>query len=393
MTIEERLSILKEIADGMERREKDYIEGFARDIGVSVKVGKTEIDLAINYLRTMVEEVPYVLGKKPYSVVGGILPYDASPIMFARIAGSALLAGNDVYVSFSSLTPASRDITYGIVRNITDRIKINVSMDNRSFGEFCTYNDSIRVFFISGGDDVGRLFESRKDYFDKIIFAGPSGMPICIVNGDVDIASVASFVAFRAFLNGGQYCTTIKRVMVHERIYDDFMEYLLREVKKIKVGDPMDPDTDYGPIKAERTIRLFKRLIESMKGWIITGGDVDEEGYIPPTVVELEYIPDLEAFGPFLGVIKFREIESAINYSLSTRFRHIIYLFGSIPEALLAKVREGYGMVYHNEFVRYLPVRMPYGGKLDAGWVLERKSSGFFKKDGPIVYSEELCHW
>ncbi|MGC8915136.1 MAG: aldehyde dehydrogenase family protein [Thermosulfidibacteraceae bacterium] len=389
--IEERIAVLKEIANKMRSRKEDYVEGFAMDIGVAVKIGSVEVDLAVDYLLTMEEEIGYVSGKRPYGTVGGILPYDASTIMFARLAGSAFLAGNDVCVSFSSLTPSSRDITFDIVRETTDRIRINMEMDNREFGNYCTYDSKVRVFYISGGDEVGKLFESRKEFFDKIIFAGPSGMPICIVDKDVNIEEVSDFVAYRAFLNGGQYCTTIKRVLVNSKIYDGFMENLINRTSKIKVGDPLDPEVDYGPIKAERTIKLFLRLIESMKGRIILGGKVEEGGFIPPTLVELEYIPDLEAFGPFLGVIKFDDIRDAINYALSTRFRHIIYLFGHIPREELLKIREAYGMVYYNEYVRFLPVRMPYGGKMDAGWVIERTSNGFVKRDGPIIYSSEFC--
>lgn len=392
MRLEERLILLREIGIKMKKRIKDYIESFARDIGVSVKVGKMEVMLAVDYLTTMEEEVPYVFGKKPYGVCAAILPYDASCIMFARIVGSAFLAGNKVLISFSSLTPGARDVTNEIVKEVTDAVNINVSYDNRRFGDLVTFDHSVRIFYISGGDDVGRLFESRKSFFDKIVFAGPSGMPICVVNTGSNLKEIAEFVCYRAFLNGGQYCTTIKRVLVREDIYDDFLEYLLTEAKKIKVGDPFDPETDYGPIKAERTIRLFERILNSMKGRILTGGKIEDGGYIMPTIAEIDDIPDLESFGPFLGVIKYRTVEEAVSYSLNTRFRHIIYMFGDFPNDLLRVVKDSYGMVYHNEFVRYLPVRMPYGGRMDAGWVLERKNGNYVKRDGPIVYSSEFCY-
>ncbi len=388
MAIEKRVELLKELGERFEKRKEELIEGFACDIGVAVKIGSAEVEITVDYLKTMEEEVQWVEGRVPYGVVGGVLPYDASIMMFARLAGSAVIGGNRAVVSFSSLTPTVRDIVAEEVRDFADWIEVNKDFDNRKFSERCCEDRSVRVFFISGGNTVGELFKNRLSYFDKIIFAGPSGMPPCIVWEGYDVEKAARFTARRAFLNGGQYCTTIKRVYVKREIFNDFMHYLMEAVGKIKVGDPLDGDTDYGPIKAKRTRVLVERALKMVKGKRVVG-EVDGE-WITPIVVLAEEIPDLEMFGPFLAVKPVNTEDGAFDEALNTRYRHIAYVFGDISERNRDRIREGFGMVHFNPGFTFLPLRGPYGGKLDAGWVLERRKEKIVKRDGPIIYCVEM---
>ncbi len=387
--MKERLELLKEIGERFARKKQELVEAFARDIGVSVKIGRAEVDMTADYLKTMDEEIPWVEGKKPYGTVGAILPYDASTMMFARMAGAALLGRNRVALSFSSLVPTVREIVCDMLNDI-DIIEINREMDNRSFSNYCCTREDIRLFFISGGKEVGRLFEERKEFFDKIIFAGPSGLPPCLVLPGSDVEYVGHFVARRALLNGGQYCTTIKRVYIEKSLFDDFMHYLLKEVDNIKVGDPMDPEVDYGPIKAKRTRVLFERALNRIKGEVLRGGFIDGE-WIPPTVVlTKEPIPDLELFGPYLAVKPFDSREEALKEVCSTRYGHIVYVFGHVEPGEKRFLEENYGMVKYEMKSLFLPLRGPYGGKKDAGWVLEKREEGYIKRDGAIIYAEEM---
>ena len=388
MTVEERLEILKEIAARIKKRKEDFVRGFAEDIGVAVKIGNSEVDITVDYLETMEEELPWVEGRKPYGTVGGILPYDASTMMFARLAGSAIIGGNKVLLSFSSLTPTTRDIMVEELKDLSHLVEINTKYDNRTFGDICC-EKKLGVFFISGGRDVGELFEKRIKFFEKIIFAGPSGLPPAVVLSGADAEKAAAFVARRAFLNGGQYCTTIKRVYVRKELFDDFMHVLLDAVDKVKVGDPLDPEVDYGPIKAKRTRVLMERLLKTVKGKVLRGGKIEGE-WIYPTVVLAEYIPDLESFGPFLAVKPVESDEEAVKEACDTRYGHIAYVFGDY-EPFKGLFEESFGMVHYNPNFVFLPLRGPYGGKKDAGWVLERLSDGSIKKkDGAIIYCQEM---
>ena len=388
MELKERIEILKEIGGKILSRKEELIDSFARDIGVAVKIGSAEVEMTAGYLSTMEEEAEWVKNRSPYGVVGAVLPYDAPTMMFARIAGSAVIGGNSVRISFSSLTPSTRDIVAEITGNIP-QIEINTDMDNRSFSDYCTKSRTVKAFFISGGKEVGRLFERRMESFEKLIFAGPGGMPPCLVLEDADPEKAAEFTAKRAFLNGGQYCTTIKRALVHERVFDEFMHHLLERVDRIKVGDPYEPDTDYGPIKAKRTVVLVERALRKIKGVYLRGGRIEGE-FIPPTVVITQEIPDLEMFGPFLAVKKFKSNAGIVEEALKTRYPFIIYVFGGVSEREKRAIKETYGMHHFNPRFTFLPLRGAFGGKKESGWILERENGCVKKRDGAVIYSVEL---
>ncbi len=387
--LEERLEVLKEMAKKMEAREGDFQEALARDIGQAVKVTREEVRLSVRHLSTMEEEVPHMEGRGPYGLVGAIFPYDGPTVMFARWAGAALLGGNTLRYSLSSLTPGVVEIMDEICKPWCDVIELVKGKDNRDFGWECVEDPRVRVFFISGSGDVGRTYAQVIDQFDKVIYAGPGGMPPVLVFSGARVEEAARFTARRAFLNGGQYCTTIKRALVHRSLVKPFLETLLEETEKIKVGDPLDPQVDYGPIKAKRTRVLFERALERIKGTLLAGGEPQGE-WIRPTVVYTRDIPDIEVFGPFLAVKAFHSDDEILREALWTRYPLIAYAFGKAPLGGKGRLESVYGSVYWDPQFLYLNPRDPFGGRRDAGWVMERKGDIVFRKTGPLVYVEEL---
>ena len=387
--LEERLEVLREMAGRMETREKDFQEALARDIGQAVKVTREEIRLSVKHLATMEEEVPCLEGRVPYGLVGAIFPYDGPTVMFARWVGAALLGGNTVRFSLSSLTPGVVEIMEEICQPWSEVVELVKGKDNREFGWECVEDPRVRVFFISGSGEVGRAYAHVIEHFDKVIYAGPGGMPPVLVFSKADVEKAARFAARRAFLNGGQYCTTIKRALVHRSLVRPFLEALLDETEKIKVGDPMDPQVDFGPIKAARTRVLFERALESIKGTLLTGGPPEGE-WIKPTVVYTREIPDIEVFGPFLAVKAGDSDDAIVREASWTRFPLIAYAFGSPPLGGKGRLESVYGRVYWDPEFLYLNPRDPFGGRRDAGWVLERKGEIVFRKGGALVYVEEL---
>ncbi len=387
--LEERLEVLKEMAGRMEARERDFQEALARDIGQAVKVTSQEIRLSVKHLATMEEEVPQLEGRGPYGLVGAVFPYDGPTVMFARWAGAALLGGNTLRYSLSSLTPGVVEIMDEICEPWRDVVELVKGKDNRDFGWECVEDPQVRVFFISGSGDVGRIYAQVIDQFDKVIYAGPGGMPPVLVFSGAHVEKAARFTARRAFLNGGQYCTTIKRALVHQSLVRPFLEALLDEAEKIKVGDPLDPQVDYGPIKAKRTRVLFERALENIQGTLLMGGP-PEGDWIKPTIVYTNYIPDLEVFGPFLAVKAYSSDEDIVREALWTRYPLIAYAFGKAPLGAKGRLESVYGSVYWDPQFLYLNPRDPFGGRRDAGWVMERKGAIVFRRGGPLEFTREL---
>ncbi|RLB08003.1 MAG: hypothetical protein DRG59_05730 [Deltaproteobacteria bacterium] len=207
--LEERLQVCRELGEKIEQAKHDLIEAAAKDAGFPKKITSIEVDLSVEHLKTMEEEIKYVEGKKPFGMVAAVFPYDAPTVMLARLGGAAILGGNRLRFSFSSLTPLSAEIIMHLARPFSDLESV-YPKDNRDFGKECVEDPEVRVLFISGAGQVGEYYKNSIDHFDKIFFAGPGGMPVAVVFPDTDSEKATQFITTRAFINGGQYCTTIK---------------------------------------------------------------------------------------------------------------------------------------------------------------------------------------
>lgn len=245
---EGRFERILELAQRLENRKSDLQRAAAADAGFPVSVTGMEVDLAVGYLRTMEEEIPWIENGKPYGVVAAIFPYDGHSIMLARLGGAALLTGNSLRFSFSSQTPRFASVMAEICKSFGALDPV-VGMNNREFGEQCVKDHAVRVLFMSGGSEVGQAYRGRREAFDKLLFAGPGGMPAAVVFQDADVEKASRFIARRAFINGGQYCTTLKKALIHRSLYPAVRDRVLEMTAQVRVGDPLDPDTDIGPIR------------------------------------------------------------------------------------------------------------------------------------------------
>jgi acyl-CoA reductase-like NAD-dependent aldehyde dehydrogenase len=336
----------------------------------------------------MEEEISWVQGGDPYGTVAAIFPYDAPTIFLARLGGAAILTDNRLRFSFSSWTPRSAEIIADICKPFS-LFESRLGQDNRDFGQECVADEEIRVLFISGSSAVGEAYRLHHRAFDKLFFAGPGGMPVAIVFEDADPELAVRFIAHRAFINGGQYCTTLKKTLIHRNLYESIRDQVLNKVKQIKVGDPLDPETDIGPIRVERTRLILQNALKKCeKAQVFTGG-IDGE-WVYPMVLEVEEIPDLELFGPFLTFKSFDDPHETIGDLIQTRYGFLLAFFGSPPEGARDLFSDYFGMVYDNPDFYFTPLRLPFGGKKSSGWILERKGDDWIERDGAFLYSQEL---
>jgi len=386
-----RLDEIQRLADAIDRHKTDLMEAAAYDAGFPVTITSIEVDLSVDHLRTMDKEIPWVENGRSYGTVATIFPYDAPTVVLARLGGSALLTGNTLRFSLSSQTPRSATVLAEICKPFQS-IQPVVGMDNREFGRRCVADKDIRLFFISGASAVGEVYRREHKSFDKLFFAGPGGMPAAIVFEDADATSAASFIARRAFINGGQYCTTLKKAYIHRSLYENVRKDILDRVQRLKVGDAFDPKTDIGPIRVERTRNILQNALEKCRpAGLVTGSITGETVF--PLVLETEAteIPDLELFGPFLLLKPFDDPHEAVMELVKTRYGFLLSFFGSPAEKIKALFYSHFGMVHDNPDFTFTPLRLPFGGKKASGWILERKGNNWIERDGAFIYSKELA--
>lgn len=389
--IGERLKAIEFLADRLEERKEDLQEAAAVDAGFSVKITGIEVDLGVQHLRTMREEIPWVEGRKPYGTVAAIFPYDAGAVMLARLGGSALLTGNRLRFSCTSQTPRTARLLAEICDPIPNLEPVR-GTDNRTFGLRCVEDPEVRVLFMSGASAVGEAYRTQHEAFDKLFFAGPGGMPAAVVFEDADPDAAARFIGRRAFINGGQYCTTLKKALIHRKHFDAVRDAVLSHVQAFVVGDPLDLKTDIGPILVKRTRLIVQNAVDRCSDARLLTGGLDGE-WIYPIVMEADEgweIPDLELFGPFLILKPFDDPEEVTRELLLTRYGFLLAYFGNPPEDVRNRFQAHFGMVYDNPEFFFSPLRIQFGGRKESGWIIERDGAGWKTRDGAFLYSREL---
>ncbi|MBW1953601.1 MAG: aldehyde dehydrogenase family protein [Deltaproteobacteria bacterium] len=389
MEIQERLEILAQVAERLERWRDDLVAAEAEDIGAPYQIGHIELDIGIDHLGSMAVEVPHVAGKAPYGTVAAIFPYDAPVVMLARVGGAAVLGGNRFRFSFSSQTPRTARVIAEVVRPFPIFEPV-VGQANPQFGRQCIADPQVRVFFISGGSEVGTIYEQAAVNFDKLFFAGPGGMPAAVLLADTSITAAARYLVRRAFINGGQYCTTIKKAYIHSEIYEQVKSAVLTQLAEIKVGEVHDPDVWIGPIRVERTRRLLSESLEAIPRPRYLVPPRLEGKWIWPLLVEVKEVPDLVMFGPFLALIRVKDDAEAIERVQQTEYPFAVSIFGTPTAEAREQLEQTFGMVYENPNFTFTPLRLPFGGKKQSGWILENKDGSLQRRDGAFIYSAEL---
>jgi acyl-CoA reductase-like NAD-dependent aldehyde dehydrogenase len=155
------------------------------------------------------------------------------------------------------------------------------------------------------------------------------------------------------------------------------------------VGDPLDPATDIGPIRVERTRSLLERALSLCNGVRLLTGSIEGE-WIHPLVLEADEVPDLELFGPLLALRPFDDPDWAVQELIRTRYGFLLAYFGTPPDGARALFDQSFGMVHANPDFFFTPLRLPFGGRKASGWILERTANGWRERDGAFLYCREL---
>jgi succinate-semialdehyde dehydrogenase/glutarate-semialdehyde dehydrogenase len=156
---------------------------------------------------------------------------------------------------------------------------------------------------------------------------------------DVNLEQIAKWNAMASYTNSGQQCFSMKRIIVHSEIYDEYVECLIKEMEKLKYGDPTDPTVDIGPLGSRRILMMMEVMVADAKDYgveIFTGGDKVDTGkdyglFYEPTLVEIK--PDLcedltkapflwreEAFGPVRSITKANSLKDAIRLANASNY-------------------------------------------------------------------------
>ncbi len=267
--------------------------------------------------------------RRPLGVVGAITPWNYPVILAVWKIAPALLAGNTLVLKPSPFTPLSSLVLGDVLREVLPPGVLNVISGGDDLGKRVVEHPLVRKISFTGSVPTGKKIQAAAAPDLKRVTLELGGNDPAIVLPDVDPKQVAEKLFWGAFENSGQICVAIKRLFAHERVYEPLVEELARLAREVKLGDGLEPDTQLGPInnrpQLERVAELVKEAKDAGAEFVAGGDRLDRDGFFfAPTVVtgiaEGTRLVDEEQFGPALPVMKFSDVDEAIERANGTHY-------------------------------------------------------------------------
>lgn len=385
---EERAALIGRLASALRAQQDTLAELLTREQGKPLAQARDEIGRAFTQsegmtriaipVETLVDdeksqiELHYV----PLGVVGVITPWNAPVNLAAGPLTAALYTGNTVVLKPSPYTPLTTLKIGEIAREIFPPGVVNVLAGGDELGQWMSEHPGIDKISFTGSVATGKKVMASAATNLKRITLELGGNDAAIVLEDADPQAIAPRMFFACFVNSGQVCMAIKRIYAHEKIYDALCEALAEQARNAKVGDGLDPETQFGPIQNRMQYERVIGILEDTKrrgARILAGGEVlDRPGYfITPTVVadiaEDSRLVQEEQFGPIVPVMKFSDVEDAIARANDTRYGLSGSVWSADPQrarAIAARLEVGTAWVNQH---RATSAFVPFGGAKESG--------------------------
>ncbi len=389
----ERYEILIHISSEIKRRKEELAESITLSAGKTIASSRVETDRAANTFQVAAEEakrqegeiIPLdwspqtkkrwgLIRRFPIGVVVGITPFNFPLNLVAHKIAPAIASGNPVIIR-----PASQvSITSLLLGEIISESGlpgggINIVPCGYKEASPLLEDERVKKVTFTGSPEIG--WALKKQAFKKKVTLELGGNAAVIIEPDTNLDFALSRTLLGAFSYSGQICISIQRIFLHENIYDRFMTDFVAATKKLKIGNPMDEDTDIGPminIGAAQQIEEWINEAVQKGGHLVTGGQRNGTLF-EPTILE-QVKPELrvscqEAFAPVVVVSPYKDFEKALK-----GVNHSIYgLQAGVFTKDLQKAFHAYeildvGGVIVNDIPTFRIDHMPYGGVKESGF-------------------------
>lgn len=263
------------------------------------------------------------LHRKPVGVVGSITPWNW-PLMIAiwHIV-PAIRTGNTVVIKPSPLTPLSTIRMIELLNGVLPPGVLNCVTGENEIGAAMSSHPGISKIVFTGSTETGKKIMASGASTLKRMTLELGGNDAGIVLPDCDPRQIAEGLFWGAFINGGQTCAALKRLYVHEDIYEDVCQELRKFASSVKVGDGRSENSVLGPVQNRMQYKKVQELVDDAKskgGRVLLGGDADDNApgnFYPLTLVadlkNGDRLVDEEQFGPALPIIKYADLAEVIK--------------------------------------------------------------------------------
>jgi acyl-CoA reductase-like NAD-dependent aldehyde dehydrogenase len=388
----ERGRALREISAGIKARREELGRLISLESGKPIRDALVEVDRAALTFRLGAEEAERLTGELipldllpssrgrvgitrrfPLGPIAGISPFNFPLNLAAHKIGPAIAAGCSIV-----LKPPSKDpLTMLTVGEIIDGAglpqgAVSILPMTRELGDRMVADERFKLLTFTGSPSVGWRMKERAGKKKVVLELG--GNAGVIVDRTADLDWAVRRIVVGAFSYAGQVCISVQRMFLHEDVRDAFMDRFTAAVAGLKVGDPLDPATDIGPMvdgaAASRTQRWVEEAVQ-LGGRIAAGGTADG-AFFAPTI--LENVPvqaqvcSNEAFAPLVVVFPFSDFGEAVRQVNDSFFGLQTGVFtNDLANAWRAFGELEVGGVVVNDVPTYRIDHMPYGGVKDSG--------------------------
>jgi acyl-CoA reductase-like NAD-dependent aldehyde dehydrogenase len=408
----QRKQYLLALGNAVEKERDELARVLTLEQGKSLNDAIGEITATVEYLKTItgIELTPEVISRsdhsrvelhrRPLGVVGAITPWNYPVLLAMWKIAQALVVGNTVVVKPSPYTPLTTLMLGALSKNIFPAGVINVLAGSDELGAGMTSHPGIRKITFTGSCPTGKKIMISAAANLKRTTLELGGNDAAIVLKDVDPKKVASPIFWSAFVNNGQVCAALKRLYVHEDIYEELCNELKLIGEKVVTGNGMQDGVQLGPIQNRMQFEKVSRLVDDARSngaRILLGGQpMDGPGYFYPVtliadVSEGDRIVDEEQFGPVLPIIRYRDIDEAIRRANNTSFG----LGGSvwttdINLGVEVAGRLECGTAWVNQHCQIWPT-LPFGGVKESGVGVENSEHGLAEFTSLQVVNATSC--
>ena len=388
----ERGRILREISVGIRARREELGRLIALEAGKPIRDALVEVDRATLTFRLGAEEAERMTGELipldlmpaskdrigitrrfPIGPIAGISPFNFPLNLAAHKVAPAIASGNPIV-----LKPPSKDpLTMLAVAEIIEAAgapagSVSILPMTRELGDRMVADERFKLLTFTGSPSVGWRMKERAGKKKVVLELGGNAGVIIDRTADLDWAVKRCLVG--AFAYAGQVCISVQRMIVHEDVWDVFMTKFTAGAAALKMGDPLDPMTDLGPMvdatAASRTQRWVDEAV-ALGGRLLLGGRADGT-FFPPTILTdvplTAQVCSNEAFAPLVVAFRFRQLDDAIALVNDSMFGLQTGIFTNDLAATWKAFAElEVGGVIVNDVPTYRIDHMPYGGVKDSG--------------------------
>ena len=388
----ERGAILRTISAGIKSRREELARLIALEAGKPIRDALGEVDRAVLTFRLGAEEAERLVGEVipldlmatsrgrlgltrrfPVGPVAGISPFNFPLNLAAHKLSPAIASGCSIVLKPPSKDPLTM-LTVGeiIAEAGLPEGAVSILPMTRELGDRMVADERFKLLTFTGSPSVGWRMKERAGKKKVVLELGGNAGVIIDKSADLDWAVRRCLVG--AFGYAGQVCISVQRMVVHEDIWDEFMARFAAGAARLKMGDPLDPETDLGPMVDEHAAARTQRWVDeavALGGKLVLGGRA-EGTFFPPTILTDTPISAAvcsnEAFAPLVVAFPFREFDDAIRQVNDSSFGLQTGVFtNDLANSWTAFNELEVGGVIINDVPTYRIDHMPYGGVKDSG--------------------------